>query len=194
MVQPLEYQAMTKAPTVENRKSGNGYRPRRSGRGFHAVSGLIERQVRKSGETRGFAVMKLLTQWESIVGPDTAKVAHPVKISYARDGFGATLTILSSGAQAPMLQAQLPAIQERVNACYGYQAISRIRITQTAPTGFHEGQRAFEHAPPKPKYVADPAIEAESVELVKDIENNDLRTALAQLSENVLSQTTKPKR
>jgi hypothetical protein len=30
-----------------------------------------------------------------------------------------------------------------VNAAYGYNAISRVRLTQTAPTGFAEGQAQF---------------------------------------------------
>ena len=34
-------------------------------------------------------------------------------------------------------------LRERVNAVYGYNAISRIHLTQTAPTGFAEGQAKF---------------------------------------------------
>ena len=50
-----------------------------------------------------------------------------------------------------MVQMQLPKLRERVNACYGYNAISRILLTQTAPTGFAEGQAEFAPAPkPKP--------------------------------------------
>jgi hypothetical protein len=40
------------------------------------------------------------------------------------------LVILTTGAQAQMLEMQLPQLREKVNACYGYNAISRIRITQ----------------------------------------------------------------
>jgi hypothetical protein len=42
-----------------------------------------------------------------------------------------------------MLEMQKEILRARVNACYGYNAIARIRITQTAPTGFAEGQAAF---------------------------------------------------
>ena len=95
--------------------------PRQRGRrGFQRASGLVESQIRNVGEGRGFAVARLLTHWEEIVGPDIARIARPVKVGYAQGGFGATLTLLSAGAHAPMLQAQLPQIRERVNACYGY--------------------------------------------------------------------------
>ena len=88
-------------------------------RGFERTSGLLQKQIRKAGEKRGFAVSRLLTHWAEIVGEDTAKVAKPIKVSYGQGGFGATMTILTTGAQAPMLQADLPRIQDRVNACYG---------------------------------------------------------------------------
>ena len=38
-------------------------------------------------------------------------------------------------------------LRERVNAVYGYNAIARIRITQTAAAGFSEGQADFDIAP-----------------------------------------------
>lgn len=178
---------MSKSP----QSKPNASAPRR-GRGFNAVSGLVERQVRRSGEKRGFAVMRLLTHWTEIVGEDTAKFATPVKISYARDGFGATLTVLTSGAQAPMLQAQLPQIQAKVNACYGYHAISRVRITQTAPTGFHEGQLAFDGPPPAKPKVATPEVKAASRETVSAVSDDGLKAALERLGENVLSKTRSP--
>ncbi|NNK78783.1 MAG: DUF721 domain-containing protein, partial [Litoreibacter sp.] len=87
--------------------------PRRS-RGFAAMSGLIQRDVRKAGEKRGFAVMRLLTHWSEIVGEDLAGIAQPVKVGYGREGFGATLTVLTNGPNAPILQTQLPKIRERV--------------------------------------------------------------------------------
>ncbi len=167
--------------------------PRR-GRGFSAVAGLVERQIRRSGEKRGFAVMRLLTHWEEIVGSDTAKVATPVKIGYARDGFGATLTVLTSGSHAPMLQAQLPQIQAKVNACYGYNAISRVRITQTAPTGFHEGQMAFEGPPEVAPAPVPPEIKQASRDTVGPVEDEGLKAALERLGENVLSKTRLPER
>ena len=99
---------------------------------------------------------------------------------------GATLTLLTTGAQAPMLEMQKDQIREKVNACYGYRAISRVRITQTAPTGFAEGRVAFAPAP-KTARLPDPAMQSTANTLSKDIENADLRAALAALGANVLS-------
>ncbi|MEL6607553.1 MAG: DUF721 domain-containing protein [Pseudomonadota bacterium] len=150
----------------------------------------MEKRIRTAGEARGFAVSRLLTHWAEVVGEDTARIARPVNVSYSQGGFGATLTVLTTSAQAPMLQMQLPTIRERVNACYGYNAISRVRITQTAPTGFAEGQAQFAPAPkPAPRH--DPQAAAQAADAARDIQNDDLRAALAALGENILKTNRK---
>ena len=162
---------------------------KRHRRGFALTSGLLQAQIRRVGESRGFAVSRLLTQWAEIVGENTARSALPVKVSYGQGGFGATLTVLTTGAQAPMLQADLPRIKDKVNAVYGYAAISRIRITQTAPIGFSEGQVAFSHAPSVAASASDPEIAAAARAAASPVRDEDLRTALEALGENILSRT-----
>ncbi|WP_172300349.1 DUF721 domain-containing protein [Pseudoruegeria sp. HB172150] len=159
--------------------------PRRL-RGFERASGLLSTRIREAGEKRGFAISRVLTHWGEIVGEDTAAIALPVNVSYARGGFGATLTVLTTGANAPMLEMQKERMRERVNACYGYSAISRIRITQTAPTGFAEGQAQFAPAP-KAEHVSDPEIAREAQEAARPVADEGLRQALEALGENVLS-------
>lgn len=155
-------------------------------RGFAQASSLMQSRLRTASEARGFAVTRLLTHWAEIVGADIARVAQPVNVSYARDGFGATLSILTTGAQAPMLEMQKDQIRDKVNACYGYRAIARVRITQTAPSGFAEGQIAFAPAP-KAARAPDPETIAAAGAVVRDVANTDLRLALEALATNVLS-------
>lgn len=156
-------------------------------RGFERTSSLLNGNIRKVSESRGFAVSRLLTHWADVVGEDTARMALPVNVSYGRGGLGATLTVLTTGAQALMLQAELPKIRDRVNRCYGYAAISRIRITQTAPVGFAEGQVAFE----PPQTPEPPPENAAARRAAQDatgaVVNEELRTALEALGKNVLS-------
>jgi hypothetical protein len=82
--------------------------PRRRSRGFERASGLVVDRVRKAGEGRGFAVARLLTHWSEIVGPETAALARPVRVSYGKGGFGATLTLLAGGGAVPLVQMCLP--------------------------------------------------------------------------------------
>ncbi len=160
---------------------------RRRGRGFEPAAGLLKDRIRAVGESRGFAVSRLLTHWAEVVGDEIAAMALPVKVGYGREGFGATLTLLTTGASAPLLQMQLPKIRERVNACYGYNAISRVVITQTAPTGFAEGQVAFTPKPKPAPEPPDPVIQRAARTLSGEIEDQTLRAALEALGEKVLS-------
>ena len=166
---------------------------RRHSRGFEPASGLLKDRIRTAGEARGFAVSRLLTQWAEVVGADIAAMALPVKIGYGRDGFGATLTLLTTGASAPLLQMQLPKIREKVNACYGYNAISRVIVTQTAPTGFAEGQVAFAPAPKPAPAPADPALRQKATATADGVRDPGLRAALEALGEKVLSRPRQTK-
>ncbi|SFT99306.1 DUF721 domain-containing protein [Sedimentitalea nanhaiensis] len=161
-----------------------------STRGFTRTASVLSERIRRAGESRGFAVSRILTHWAEIAGPEIAAIARPVNIGYGRGGLGATLTVLTTGAQAPMLEMQKEKLREKVNAVYGYNAISRVRITQTAPTGFAEGQAVFlaQQAPPPPE--PDPETTAQAASAARPIENDELRAALERLGRNVLS---KPK-
>lgn len=155
-------------------------------RGFEPAFGLMAREVRQAGEARGFAVAKLLTHWEEVAGKDLAAVTRPVKVGYGREGFGATLTLLVRGAAAPVVEMQKEALRARVNAVYGYNAIARIHLTQTAATGFAEGQAQFTSAPkaePKP----DPALEAQAKAAAVGVGDDGLRAALERLGQNILT-------
>ncbi|WP_296427388.1 DUF721 domain-containing protein [Yoonia sp.] len=155
-------------------------------RGFSRASSLLQTRIRTASEQRGFAVTRLLTHWAEVIGEATAQIATPISVSYGKNGMGATLTVLTTGAQAPMLEMQKEHIREKVNACYGYRAISRVRITQTAPTGFAEGRVAFAPAP-KVNKTHSPAVQSAANALSIDVQSDDLRSALAALGANVLS-------
>jgi hypothetical protein len=163
--------------------------PRRaSTKGFKRTDSLLTGQIRRASESRGFAQSRLLTQWAGIAGPDTAGIAQPVEVSYGRGGMGATLTLLTTGANAPMLEMQKEQLRARVNSVYGYNAIARIRITQTAATGFAEGKVAFGHqqktAGPA---VPNPETVAQANAVAQPVADEGLRAALAQLATNVMT-------
>lgn len=155
-------------------------------RGFEPTSGFLKEQLRVVGESRGFAVARLLTHWAEIAGEDMARMTLPVKVGYGREGMGATLTLLTTGAVAPMVEMQKERLRERVNAAYGYAAISRITLTQTAATGFAEGQAQFAPAP-KPGDVKDPGLRAKAAATASAVHDPALRAALEAMAENILS-------
>ena len=157
-------------------KIAGSYEKRRAG--FRHTSLLVEQKLRSAGETRGFAITRLLTHWDEIVGVQSAQICTPVKVSYAQKGFGATLVILTTGAQAQL--------REKVNACYGYNAISRIRITQTAPVGFSDGKAQFNVAPKRTIPPPCPETAAKASIIACDIKDEGLRAALTAFGENIM--------
>lgn len=159
--------------------------------GFRRADTLLQGRIRDASATRGFAQSRLLTHWAEIAGPHIAQIARPVEVSYGRGGLGATLVLLTTGSHAPMLEMEAPKLRERVNAVYGYNAISRIRITQTAPTGFADGQVAFMQMP-EGHVAADPApaVRAKAAEQVAPIADEGLRAALERLAANILTKNS----
>ena len=157
--------------------------PTRRQRGFEAASGLLKDRIRAAGEKRGFALSRILTHWPEVAGEALARITRPVKMR--REGMGMVLTLLAASAHAPMVQMQLPALRDRVNGVYGYNAISRILLTQTAATGFAEGQAEFIHAPRR-ETPPDPALLAEAARTAAPVQDEGLRNALEMLAQNVL--------
>ena len=172
---------MPRPPTTPG---GPARPPQRRGRGFERTSSLLQGRIREASEGRGHVAAKLLTHWPEIVGPEIASRARPVKVGYSGKGLGATLTLLTTGAHAPVLEMQRERIREKVNAVYGYGAIARVRVTQTAPEGFAEGQAVFEPVPPED---AEPEIDdGRAREIAAGVENAELREALEALARNVI--------
>lgn len=167
--------------------------PRRTTtKGFKRTDSLLSGQIRRASETRGFAQSRLLTQWAEIAGQDIAAIAQPVEVGYGRGGMGATLTLLTNGANAPVLEMQKEQLRKRVNAVYGYNAIARVRITQTAATGFADGKVAFGHKPKVSKTSAsDPVLRQKAVDATQPVADDSLRDALARLGENILNKANR---
>ena len=87
-----------------------------------------------------------------------------------------------------MLEMQKEQLRIKVNAVYGYNAIARIRITQTAASGFAEGKAHFDRRPePKPSAEADPDVVRQVNTMTAPISDQPLRSALDALGRNVFS-------
>lgn len=159
--------------------------------GFAHTSKVLKSQIRQASESRGFSETKVLTHWREIVGDEMAAIARPVKVAFGRQGLGATLTILTTGSHAPMLEMQKESLRDKVNAVYGYNAIARIHITQTAPTGFADGKPSFDYGKKAkaPEPAPDAKVQRAATELAQNVTDPQLREALEDLGQNVLTHT-----
>ena len=80
-----------------------------------------------------------------------------------------------------------------MNACYGYKAIAKIRITQTAPTGFNQGRVQF-GASQTAKGQPPAEVTRAADNVVSDVADDGLRLALAALGANVMHKSKRKNR
>ena len=132
-------------------------------------------------KTQGFASAEILARWGDIVGAEIAAHSEPMKITWPR-AIGeaaaepATLVLRVEGPAAIEIQNLSAVILERVNRFFGWQAIGRIALRQ-APLR----RREQPSRPPPP----DPAVAARIAEGLPQIEDEDLRRALARLGASI---------
>lgn len=117
-----------------------------------AVGSFVPGLTRKSFEKYGFSTATLLTDWAIIAGRDLASFTLPERLKWPRhvEAFedvaagaggrpGATLVLRVDGPRAIEVQYQTGQIIERINAHFGYRAVSEIRFIQ-APLGKQHAQ------------------------------------------------------
>ena len=117
---------MTKTPRATTRQPR--MEPQRSNRA-RAVSELLPDVGRAAFRKFGFVQHSVVSRWSEIVGERYARVSAPESIRFPQgkrsDG---VLSLVVSGAHAPMMQHIGPEIMERVNRFFGYPAVGRLAI------------------------------------------------------------------
>lgn len=143
----------------------------------------VEPVVRPVIKSKGIATSKLISEWESIVGPKLAKNTFPARLSFARDAnANGTLTIACDGAHALELQHMQPLIIERIASYFGYRAVARITIEQRA------GQSMKPAKPAKKKPTAKPV----NMDCLGAVEDPELKEALSGLAKTFAGHSMKP--
>jgi hypothetical protein len=120
--------------------------PRRR-QGPRAVGSFVSEIARPSIEKFGFASVALFEQWSRIAGSELAAFCQPERIRWPRarkelpetdaDGpvEGASLVLRVDPARALDVQYSSEQIIERINASFGYRAVSRLTIVQAPIAG-----------------------------------------------------------
>ena len=149
----------------------------KSPRGFpRPLSELLSATLGDVLKAQGFASTEIISRWPDIVGLEIAAHSEPLKINWPRPVGGetpepATLVLRVEGPAALEIQHLAAVILERVNRFFGWQAIGRITLRQ-APL-----RRREKTTPQTP----DPEVAAQVAETLPDINDENLRQALARL-------------
>ncbi len=155
-------------------------------KGFSRMSDAAKGLIRPALSKRGFAETRLIVEWDAVVGAANAALCRPIRLSYAaKEGIGGTLTLGVLGVNALQIQHLEPQLIERVNAHYGYRAISRIRIAQLGPEAFARARQTAETPQLRPEEVR------EVRQTVEPVQDESLRTALEKLGRNIATKRAK---
>ncbi|MEM7499014.1 MAG: DUF721 domain-containing protein [Pseudomonadota bacterium] len=115
---------------------------RRRKSGFVPAGGSVSTLIGRAAERQGFADAAVLLRWEEIMGPALAPLCRPLRMSHGRGrDLTRTLVVAAEGAVALEVEHRAPQIIERVNACFGYRHVTRLRVTQAGAIGA-QGSRA----------------------------------------------------
>ena len=140
-------------------------------------------------ERHGLATAQIILRWQELAGPGLAHATRPLRIQWPRRGdtpedraapprrIGATLVIACESALALDLQFAAPALIERVNLLFGWQAVTRVSIRQ--------GPVDRKPAPAVP--AIPPQAPRHMVSGLDALDNDDLRRALGRLAAGVAS-------
>ena len=135
--------------------------------GARPIGAFIAKALDPSARARGFALTALLSDWPAIAGAALARYTVPDRVIWPRRhddevaqpirghrSQGATLVLRIEGPRAIEVQHRSDQILERVNAYFGYRAITEMRFlprthwpktarrskTEAGPQGLHAAQ------------------------------------------------------
>ena len=87
-------------------------------RNFKSIGNLIEPLVKRHGQLNIISYAKLLDIWDTIVGEEISKKAHPIKMKSIKGGEKNILYLGMTGPYMAELSLQLRDIIEKINSFY----------------------------------------------------------------------------
>lgn len=139
----------------------------------------------------GFSSTQILAAWPDIVGPDLAERSRPEKLRWparrenedgtAGSSSGATLVVRAEGGDAMELQYASAQVVAKINAIFGWRAVSRLSIRQApVDTGRHDPHSASSASAKTEK-----PMDSGTAKRIAAVEDEDLRDALARLGSRI---------
>lgn len=133
------------------------------------LAALVPRLTRPAFRKKSPDSAQILADWPIIVGPGTAGMAEPLKLS------AGTLTLACTGPAAMELGMAAPAIMERINSHLGRIAVRKLAFVQRPPRP----------EPPRAKRPVPGPIPAPVASGLEAVPGEELRAALERLAKGV---------
>lgn len=175
---------MSEKPIIKNtKKRGKSFGPR-------SVSEIVGKVLEPVIARRAGMTLDLINAWPEIVGEEFRETTRPEKINWPRrahedDPFKpAVLVVACENSAALFFQHEQPAILERINVFFGFEAVDRITIVQKTVV-------TIDKKKPKAKTTVTNVDEKRLAAILDEIDDPVLKETLTKLGRGVLSK--KPK-
>ena len=97
-------------------------------RNFNSIGNLIEPLVKRHGQLNIISYTKLVDIWDTIIGKEISKKAHPIKMKTIKGGEKNILYLGMTGPYMAELSLQLRDIIENINSFYSKEVIVQIKL------------------------------------------------------------------
>ena len=97
-------------------------------RNFKSIANLIEPLLKRHVQLNMVSFAKLFDIWDTIVGEEISKKAHPIKMKTIRGGEKNILYLGMTGPYMAELSLQVGDIIERINSFYSKEVIVQIKL------------------------------------------------------------------
>ena len=95
---------------------------------FKSIGDLVEPLVKRHGQLNIISYAKLLDIWDTIVGEEISKKAHPIKMKTIKGGEKNILYLGMTGPYMAELSLQLRDIIEKINSFYSKEVVDQIKL------------------------------------------------------------------
>lgn len=136
---------------------------------------------------KGFVEISILTNWDKIVGEELADYSFPQKIDFKREqkNNGILHLQVPSGAFALEIAHREKYILEKINAYFGYNAVSGLKIVQNSSISLRE-KTVDEKSKKVEALTEDEKKYIES--MAEDIKSSKLKEILIKLGQAIFSE------
>ena len=98
---------------------------------FKSIANLIAPLVKRHGHVNKMSYSKLLNIWETVVGEEISKKAHPIGMKTIKGGRKNILFLGMTGPYIAELSLQKRDIIEKINSYYSKDIIDQIKLQRT---------------------------------------------------------------
>jgi hypothetical protein len=146
---------------------------------LHNMRRLTAKLTKRTLGQEGAAMAGLMQQWPLIAGAKLSKLCWPTRLVRGRKGMHGTLTLHVRTAGAVQIGAAQDMLVQRINAHYGFAAVSRLKLVQAPlPTVQQRPRLGRPHQPPSHQV-------ARRAKTLSHVQDDNMRQALAELAEAI---------